>query len=350
MKKIFDRRRFIKNSVITGVGLSLMGKSQSLFASPKVQAGKRVGIIGLDTSHSIEFTKVLNADNPSTAYDGYRVVAAYPQGSLDIESSVSRIPGYIDKVKAMGVEIVNSIEDLLTKVDVVLLETNDGRRHFEQAIPVFKSGKRVFIDKPISASLADCIAIFEAAKHFNTPVFSASSLRFMPSAQDVVNGKIGKVLGADAYSPCALEKTHPDFFWYGIHGVELLFTVMGVGCKEVSRIHTEGTDIAVGQWADGRVGTFRGTRTGKHNYGGTAFGENGNAVLGPLDGYEGLLKQIITFFNTGVPPAKAEDTLEIFAFMEAADVSKQKKGAPVSIEKVREKATREAQSKLKKIY
>ena len=84
----------------------------------------------------------------------------------------------------------------------------------------------------------------------------------MASAQDVVNGKIGKVLGADTYSPCTLEKTHPDFFWYGIHGVELLYTVMGIGCKSLVRVHTEGTDVTVGTWEDGRIGTFRGTRTG----------------------------------------------------------------------------------------
>lgn len=345
MKKLLDRRNFIK----TSVGLSLAGATSPLLVNANAPTGKRVGIIGLDTSHSVEFTKVLNADAASPDYDGYKIVAAYPKGSLDIESSVKRIADYTDKVKQLGVEIVDSIEALLKKVDVVLLETNDGRRHLEQAIPVLKAGKRVFIDKPITASLADAITIFELSKHYKTPTFSASSLRFMSSAQDVVKGKIGKVVGADAYSPCVIEKTHPDFFWYGIHGVEILYTVMGTGCKDVTRVHDESTDIAIGRWADGRVGTFRGTRTGKHSYGGTAFGENGNAVLGPIEGYEPLLKEVVKFFNTGNIPVKPEDTLELLAFMEAADESKRRNGAAVPLEEIWKKANSEAQAKLKKI-
>jgi predicted dehydrogenase len=347
MEKGYDRRRFIKNTAIIGAGLGVAGGITPLFATGRAATGRRIGIIGLDTSHSVAFAKDLNGPNPSAAYDGYRVVAAYPQGSLDIESSVKRIPGYTEDVKKLGVEIVDSIDDLLTKCDVVMLETNDGRRHLEQAIPVLKAGKTLFVDKPIAASVADAIAIFGIAGHYKVPVFSSSSLRFMSSAQNVVNGSIGQVLGADAYSPCALEKTHPDFFWYGIHGVEALYTVMGTGCREVVRVHTEGTDVAVGTWSDGRIGTFRGTRTGKHLYGGTAYGEKGNAVLGPFEGYQPLLTQIIRFFQTGVPPVKAADTIEICAFMEAADVSKRKNGAPASMEKVMAEAHKHAEKKIR---
>jgi len=164
---------------MTGAGLSFAGTVLPLFGRSLPATGKRVGIIGLDTSHSIEFARVLNSSNAPGTYEGYKIVAAYPKGSLDIESSVSRIPDYIEKVKGMGVEIVDSIDDLLTKVDVVLLETNDGRRHLEQIIPVLKAGKTVFIDKPISASLADGIIIFELAKHYKVPVFSSSTLFFL---------------------------------------------------------------------------------------------------------------------------------------------------------------------------
>jgi len=349
MTQSYDRRKFIKNTTVTCIGLGLMGNVLPLFAKDSYARGKRIGIIGLDTSHSIEFTKVLNAVDASSDFAGYKVVAAYPYGSLDIESSAKRIPGYIEDVKKMGVEIVDSIPALLEKVDVVMLETNDGRRHLEQALPVLKAGKIVFIDKPISASLADTIVIFEAAKHYNVPVFSSSSVRFISSAQNVVNGKIGRVLGADVYGPCVLEKSHPDFFWYGIHGVELLYTVMGVGCKSLVRVNTDGTDIAVGTWKDGRIGVFRGTRTGKHLYGGTAYGENVNAELGPNEGYKPLLTKIIQFFQTGDVPVKAEDTLEICAFMEAADESKRRNGGSVDIAKIWDNAKKKAMKKLTKM-
>lgn len=342
------RRQFIRNTALAGAGMGLAASGLPLFGTAHSKSGKRVGIIGLDTSHAVAFAKTLNG-NDASSYQGYKIVAAYPQGSLDIASSVERIPGYTEEVRKLGVEIVKSIPDLLKKVDVVLLETNDGRRHLEQAIPVLKAGKTLFIDKPISASLADAIAIFEAAKHYQVPVFSSSSLRFMSSAQDVAHGKIGQVMGADAYSPCALEKTHPDFFWYGIHGVEILYTVMGTGCKEVVRVHTEGTDVAVGTWQDGRLGTFRGTRTGKHTYGGTAYGEKGDAVLGPFEGYEPLLKQIIQFFESGVVPVKAEDTIEMCAFMEAADESRLTGGGRISVAEIFKRGEKEAQQKISKL-
>jgi Oxidoreductase family, NAD-binding Rossmann fold len=333
MKKEINRRNFVRTAAIGGIGLGLAGNVTSVYGKSSSAAGK-VGIIGLDTSHSIAFTKALNSPDAGPEYGGYKVVAAYPKGSNDIKSSAERIPGYTDEVKKLGVEIVNSIEELLPKVDVVLLETNDGRLHLEQAILVLKAGKRMFIDKPIAASLKDAIAIFDAAKQYNVPVFSSSSLRFEQVTQEIAHGKIGKVLGADTYSPAMIEKTHPDLFWYGVHGVEALFTVMGTGCKSVSRIYTENTDIVVGIWNDDRIGTFRGTRSGIYGIGGIAFGENGNLSLGEEHGYNPLLVKIIDFFNTGIVPVKAEETLEIFAFMAAAEESKQRGGAAVDIEEV----------------
>jgi predicted dehydrogenase len=332
------RRQFIRTATVAGVGVSFLESFPKLYGKNIVQNGTRVGIIGLDTSHSVAFTKSLNGPAAVPEFGGYKVVAAYPKGSNDIESSVKRIPGYIEEVRKLGVEIVGSVEELLKKVDVVLLETNDGRPHLEQAMKVIKAGKPMFIDKPVAASLTDVISIYAAAKQNNVPIFSSSSLRYMESVQDVIKGKAGAVLGADTYSPATIEKTHPDFFWYGIHGVEILFAVMGPGCKEVSRVHTNDTDIVVGTWKDGRVGTFRGTRTGTHDYGGTVYGTKENISLGPFKGYDNLLVQIIEFFKTGKPPVNPEETLEIYAFMEAADESKRKSGAVVSLESVIQKA------------
>jgi predicted dehydrogenase len=334
----YDRRNFIKMVTIAGAGLGVSGSLNPLYAMSGSLAGKKVGIIGLDTSHAVAFTKTLNAADSPAIYGGYKVVAAYPKGSNDIKSSVDRIPGYIEEVKKLGVEIVGSIADLLKKVDVVFLETNDGRLHLEQALPVLKARKPMFIDKPIAASLADAAAIFAAAKKYNTPVFSSSSLRYIDGIEEVKSGKIGKVLGAETYSPAKYEVTHPDLFWYGIHGVEMLFAVMGTGCKTVTRVYTPDADVVVGVWNDGRIGTFRGTRKGKSDYGGRIFGEKSNATLGTFKGYNPLLEQIVKFFETGVVPVQPEETLEIAAFMEAADESKAKGGSPVSMERLLAKA------------
>lgn len=341
MNEQLPRRRFLRYAAHTALGAGLLGKFPDVFAAGTDAAPGRIGIIGLDTSHSIAFAKALNGPNTSPVYQGFTVSAAYPKGSADIESSIKRIPGYTEEIKKLGIEIATSIEELLSKADYVLLETNDGRPHLEQALQVIKAGKPLFIDKPVAGSLSDAIAIYTAAKKHQVPLFSSSSLRYMETAQEVAQGKIGKVLGADTYSPATLEKTHPDLFWYGIHGVEILYTVMGTGCKELVRIHTPQTDIVAGTWADGRTGTFRGTRTGKHEYGGTAYGEKGNQVLGPFKGYDNLLDQIIRFFKTGIAPVSAEETLEIYTFMEAADESRRNGGKPVQLADVYGKAVSE---------
>ena len=306
------------------------------------QPARKVGIIGLDTSHSMAFTRLLNDPDVAADLAGYRVVAAYPHGSANIESSVSRIPGYTEEIKQLGVEVVDSITELLALVDVVLLETNDGRPHYEQALQVVEAGKPVFIDKPVAASLVDAIRIFEAAARHGVPLFTSSSLRYTENAQAIRSGAIGAVLGADAYSPATLEPTHPDLFWYGIHGVELLFTVMGPGCETVQRISRDSADVVVGTWSDGRIGTFRGTRAGTHGYGGTAFGETETREMGPYDGYRALVVKIVQFFESGAAPVPPEETLEIYAFMEAADESKRQGGRPVNVQAMLDRARRQA--------
>ena len=302
----------------------------------------KVGIIGLDTSHSIEFAKLLNAETPAPEYAGCRVVAAYPQGSRDIASSTNRVPGYIETVKTQGVEIVGSIGELLKRCDAVLLESNDGRVHLEQALPVLKARKPVFIDKPIAGSLPHVLALFAAAQRYNVPMFSSSSLRYTPQTQALRSGQHGAVLGVDAFSPCALEATHPDLFWYGIHGVETLFTLMETGCESVTRVSTPGTDLAIGTWREGRIGTFRGNRDSKNGYGATVFLAKGLQRVDDFKGYGLLLAEIVTFFKTGIAPVKPEETIELFAFMEAADESKRRGGVPVRLDEVLVKAKAEA--------
>jgi predicted dehydrogenase len=226
-------------------------------------------------------------------------------------------------------------------VDFVLLESVDGRRHLAEAIPVFKSGKRMFIDKPLSNTLVGAIAILEAAKKYNSPVFSCSSTRFSPVTLEIVRGKekVGKVIGVDAYGSSYNVTGHIDMSYYGIHAIECLYTLMGTGCKKVVRVDTPTTDIIVGTWEDGRAGVYR---TAPRGSGARVIGDQGIEDIRTGAGYDPMLVEIMKYFRTGIVPVKPEETIELFAFMQAADDSKLYGGAPVNLDALIQKATREA--------
>jgi hypothetical protein len=299
----------------------------------------RAGMIGLTTSHVIAFTKMINDPEATGAVAKVQVVAGFTGGMPDNPASWDRREQYTNELREAGIQIYDTIEEMLEHVDVVLLESVDGRPHLEQARPVIAAGKPLFVDKPMAASLADVIEIFRLAEEANVPCFSSSSLRFSPGFQQMRNDPpVGKVIGCDAWSPCSYQEHHPDLFWYGVHGVEILFTIMGTGCQTVTRVHTDGTDVVVGVWEDGRIGTYRGIRQGRGDYGATVFGEKAVAPGGKYEGYQPLVIEICEFFLSGKPPVPAEETIEMFAFMEAADVSKANGGGPVSIADVMQQA------------
>ncbi|MDC6386552.1 gfo/Idh/MocA family oxidoreductase [Flagellimonas taeanensis] len=328
------RRNFVGTTLLAGLGLGLTEVAGSpLFKM--MGKGKRVGIIGLDTSHAPAFTKMLNADEPSLDFMGYKVVAAYPWGSKDIESSRDRIPKFTEEVATMGVHIAKSIDEVMDQVDVVLLETHDGNLRLKQAKKILKYGKPVFMDTPFAASMPDIKTIVELSEKYGTPIFSASSLRYTDKAMEIAEGKVvGKVMGASTYGPANIEPSHPDLFWYGIHGVELLYTLMGTGCETVNCISTDATEVVTGVWKDGRLGTFRGERQRDIGFGGMAFGENGNALVGEYKGYRPLLVKIIDFFETGIAPVSPQETMEIYAFMQAAHDSKRQGGEQIPLDSV----------------
>jgi hypothetical protein len=301
-------------------------------------ADLKIGIIGLDTSHATAFTEILNNPQAKDHVPGAKVVAAFKGGSPDIESSITRVEGYTTTLREKhGVQIVDSIEDLCSKVDAVMLLSVDGRPHLAQARPVLAAHKPLYIDKPMAGTLRDVYTLARLAAESKTPFFSSSSLRFAKSSQAVRKGSIGTVTNAWCGSPASLEKTHPDLFWYGVHGCESLFTVMGRGCESVRRGKTAAGKIeVVGTWKGGRTGTFREVE----GYQGRAEGTLGAADVGAFDGYAPLVAEAVRFFQTKVSPVPIEETLELFAFMEAADESKRRNGAEVRLSEVIEAATR----------
>jgi predicted dehydrogenase len=299
-------------------------------------ADLKLGMIGLDTSHVIAFTGLLNKTNSKDHVPGGKVVAAFKGGSPDVESSHSRVDGYTRQLQEQfGVKIVDSIEELCSQVDAVLLESVDGRPHLEQARPVIKARKPLFIDKPVAGSLRDAMEIYRLAKENNVPVFSSSSYRFYEGLIELKKSDVGEIRNVISYGPAHLEPHHPDMFWYGVHPTEALFTIMGTGCETVVRSDSRDSDVITGTWSGGRIGTLIGLRTGATPNKVLVFGSKANAEqkAGP-GGYAPLLREIMKFFQTGVAPVPAEETIEMFAFMEAADESKRQGGKPVSIKEL----------------
>jgi hypothetical protein len=229
------------------------------------------------------------------------------------------------------VEIVPDISSLCKKVDGVLLLSVDGRVHLEQFRQIVAARKPVFIDKPLAASFKDAKEMARIAKEAGVPWFSSSSARY---SEPVLKATYPDIKGAIVWGPGPLDPTHElDLSWYAIHPIEMLFSILGPGCVEVSRIHSESADVLTGRWKDGRIGTVRAMRT-SGGYGADVFREKQvERSTGAGGSYPGLLKEMIRFFQTGKPPFPNEYTLEIFSFMDAAMRSKEAGGKPVRLEK-----------------
>ena len=302
----------------------------------------RLGMVGLDTGHVIEFTKILHAKDASPAFAGVRIVGALPAASPDIESSRTKAPGYTERLqREFGVKIYATLDELLRHVDGLLIESVDARPHLAQAAASIRAGKPCYIEKPVAASLKEALEIFALAKKQGVPVFSSSALRYGAATQAVRAGQIGRVLSAETSSPSPLEPNHIDLFWYGIHGLESLFTVMGTGWESVRRTSVTGALIvSEGVWAGGRKGVFREVARGPaaSAYLGRAVGEKGAAAVAQFDGYAPLVATIVQFFRTGQAPVAPRETLEIIAFMEADALSKARGGKSVTLAEVLQRA------------
>jgi hypothetical protein len=289
----------------------------------------KLGVLDFDTSHVVEFTKRLNhkVAPPVQWVEGARVVVGCPGESKIMPE---RIPGYRKTMKELGVPLVERPQDMIGKVDGMLIESQQGTPHWERARPFLEAGIPCWIDKPFTCGVADAKKIAALAARKKVPVFSASALRYASELTGfTADRRHGKVHGAVAYGPAPLHDGNPGLFHYGIHAVEILYTVMGPGCERVTCTHEKGADVVTGRWKDGRVATVRGLRAGKEDYGCLAFTEQRVVAIpiGTGDIYRELLKKIVQMFETGKAPLDIAVTVEIVAFIEAALKSANNHGA-----------------------
>jgi hypothetical protein len=316
-----------------------MGWLAALLSIPLMADDLRIGIIGLDTSHSEQFTLRLNDPANPNHIPGARVVVAFPGGSPDIEESKSRIEGFTAAVRdKFGVRIVGSVTEACKDVDAVLLLSLEGRPRLEQMKEIIAAGKPVFMDKPVAASLKDAVDIYKQAATAQVPVFSASAVRWYPGVLEVANAEQTPARGVISYGPAHVLPHHPDLFFYGIHPTEALFTVMGSGCLSVTRTTTSSESTVTGLWSGERTGTLVALHEGAMSYKLIRFGDTQITEQKSEGDYTPMLREIIKFFQTKQAPVSPKQTLEIYAFMEAAEESKRRDGARVFLRDVMVKA------------
>lgn len=316
----------------------------------------RVGVLGLDNYQAVAYAQLFNDPKATGDLAGVKVVSAVPLGSADIQESVESLPKWKEQIQTFGVKLVDSVEQMLAESDGVMIMSLDGRQHLEQARPVLKAKKPLYIGRPLCAKLADAVAIFALAKETGTPCWSSSQHRFSPGFSGMRNHpEVGKVLGCDVYGGCPVEPHHADLFWHAVHGIDTLYAILGAGCVSVTCAATPQAEVITGIWADGRVGTFRGIKKGALKYSATVFGEDGVSTAGiyghgvPVKGvvptndeymgYKGIALEMGKFYKGGPVPVSPEETTEVFTFMEAAHESKRQGGASVKLADVLAKAS-----------
>lgn len=292
-------------------------------------ADLKIGMIGLDTSHAVAFTKLLNEPDNEHAVKGGKVEIAFPGGSPDFELSASRVEGYTNELRdTYGVTMTETIEEVAEKSDAILLESVDGAQHLEQLRSIIKYKKPVFIDKPFALSSKEANEMVALSEEYGTPIMSTSALRYSEGLQAVLKDTSkGKIIGADCYGPMKIEDAQPGLFWYGIHPVEMLYAILGEGSETVTTITNEDYDLVSGVWKDGRIGTVRGNRKGNNLFGAVIHFENGTSYVDvsadSTPFYATTLKEVVDFFKDGVSRVPVNETKELVRFIESANESRE---------------------------
>ncbi|MCB9952451.1 MAG: Gfo/Idh/MocA family oxidoreductase [Planctomycetaceae bacterium] len=297
----------------------------------------RLGLVDFDTSHVVEFSQRFNQTHVASDQHvtGARVVAGIPGSSV---MAPERIAGFQPQVEACGVEIVNTPDELLQRVDAVLINSLCGAAHLKSARPFLEAGVPTFVDKPFANSWEDALALVELARKHHAFLWHASALRYTQEMQTLQSRleKIGPLHGAVSYGPAWHADGNPGLLHYGIHSTEQLFALMGPGCVSVVNMSTAQSDAVVGTWKDGRQGVVRGGRCGHTAYGILAFTEHGvlNELVSTKYAYRNLCQAIADAFQSKQAPVELDETLEVIRFLLAANESAKRDGSPVLLEEI----------------
>jgi len=281
----------------------------------------RIGMVGLDTSHSIAFTKCLQApDVPAEQHvDGARVVSC-----MRFETPFQAKEGLDDRQKQLegwGVEVTTDFDHAVAECEAIMLEINDPAYHLEYFAKCAKLGKPIFLDKPMADNTANAKKIYQIAKDNGLKVFSSSSLRFVPALIQAIEA-VGEPKYVSTYGPLGKAPAGSSIVWYGVHAFEMLQRAMGRGAKGVFAKRDSVGVVAIVDYGEGKRGVVELTE-GAYSYGGSVRAEKKavpftaeNALLYPLQ-----LREVVKFFVGGELPVTLDDALEVTAMLDAAERS-----------------------------
>ena len=240
-----------------------------------------------------------------------------------MDISRNRVEGFTKTLREKyGVEMKDSPEAVAEAADLLMILSVDGRVHRQQFERVAKLGKPTFIDKPFALTVDDAEAMLRLARSNKVPLMSCSSVRYSENVVAALNGKRGDVLGCDAHGPLSEIPTQPGLFFYGIHTVDLIVSVLGHGCREVRTAHYDACDVVTLAWPDGRIATVRLMKEPHGHFGVTLHRKAGaqfvDASAAKRPAYATMLEAILRSLPQGksdVPEDEMLDTVKICAAM-----------------------------------
>lgn len=296
----------------------------------------KIGLVGLDSSHCVEYARLLHDAAHPQHVSGARIVAAYAGGSPDWPLSITRVAGFQEQMKnEFGVPTYDSIEEVTPQADAIMILSVDGRVHLDQFEIVARSGKPVYIDKPLSVTIAGAAQILAIAESTGTRIFSSSVWRYSRGLNEAMAELDGSCRHAHLHGQWPIEDGLHGWFYYGIHQVEMLYAAMGTGCLRVACTRDGDVEIITGFWPDGRIGTIATNHSESRPFGGWLLGEKSSALVEvkdtKYDRYHAFLNSALEFFRGAEALVSTTETLETIAFMEAASQSAVRSGIPLEI-------------------
>ena len=287
----------------------------------------RVGLLGIENSHSAAYTRLWQGDVPAEErVPGARVVACLNQNRTDQDAEDEK--KFLAQLKEMGVEqVVSRPEEMLGHVDAVAVVSRDGNEHLPLAEPFLKAGLPTFVDKPLANDLPVARKIVALATENDAPLFSASAVRYYNEITEWQSSRdeVGKVLTGSTWSPASR-----GLPFYGIHAVEMMSALWGPGARWVSAFHTDDRHLDCVGYEHGGVYAVHLLRYGAPGFGFTYFGEKkSGSVKAATGGYGPICRLMTRMFHDRKSPLDPEVSLESVAILEA--FGKSRDGAVVEL-------------------